>query len=434
MYPAGRLSPVRAYYLLTCGDALFYTLAVNVILIFQTTEAGLSPAQLLIVGAALQGMILVSEMPTGILADTYSRRLSVVIGMVLVGGGFLLSGAFARFETILLGHAVWGIGRTFVSGAQQAWIADEVGIEEANRVYLRSTQLTKLSWVIAIPLSTAIATYDLNLPVLIGGACFVGLGLLLAVAMTEAGFSRPARQESRRAWHELVETYRASNGLVRSSPLLLTMFCITAFYGMAGQGFERLWVAHFYENVGFPSTPDLDPVVWFGAVRMSAALLSIAAIEIVRRTRVESMSSHSGVARSLFTITAAQVFGILALALSGEFLLAAAAYCVSVSLSVAYDPFYLAWINQNVESRVRATVISMSSQADAMGRTAGGPVIGVVGSLVSLKAALVGAASALIPALMFYLRAFQQGGRSPAPALPSDEEQEIGPAEISFPR
>ena len=426
-----RLSPASAYYLLTCGDALFYTIAVNVILIFQTTEAALGPVQLLVVGAALQGMILVSEMPTGILADTYSRRLSVIIGMVLVGGGFLLSGAFARFETILLGHAVWGTGRTFISGAQQAWIADEVGLEEANRVYLRSTQLTKLSWVAGIPLSTAIGTYDLNVPVLIGGACFIGLGLLLALTMPEEGFRRPPREATRRAWHHLLDTYTASSSLVRSSPLLLTMFCITGFYGMAGQGFERLWVAHFYENVGFPSMPDLDPVVWFGGVRMSAALVSITAIEIVRRTRVNSMTSHASVARSLFYITAAQVFSILVLALSGEFLLAAAAYCLSVALSVAYDPFYLAWINQNVDSRVRATVISMSSQSDALGRTAGGPAIGVVGSLLSLKAALAGAASVLLPSLLFYLRAFGQGGPPPESARAAEEEPEAERRSIS---
>jgi hypothetical protein len=62
---------------------------------------------------------------------------------------------------------------------------------------------------------------------------------------------------------------------------------------------------------------------------------------------------------------------------------------------------------------VRATVISMSSQTDALGRTLGGPAIGVVGSLASLRTALSAAGLALVPALLFYFRAFGQGEVDP---------------------
>ncbi len=69
-----RTDPAIAYYTLKCGHALFFTLVVSVSLIFQTTEVGLSAMQLLLVAAALQGAILVSEMPTGVIADTYGRK------------------------------------------------------------------------------------------------------------------------------------------------------------------------------------------------------------------------------------------------------------------------------------------------------------------------------------------------------------------------
>ena len=84
-----------------------------------------------------------------------------------------------------------------------------------------------------------------------------------------------------------------------------------------------------------------------------------------------------------------------------------------------YDPLYLAWVNQNVESRVRATVISMSSQFEAFGKTAGGPLIGVVASLVTLRSALAVSGIAILPALLFYFRAFGQG---PQPAEPEPEK------------
>jgi len=57
---------------------------------------------------------------------------------------------------------------------------------------------------------------------------------------------------------------------------------------------------------------------------------------------------------------------------------------------------------------VRATVISMGSQANALGQVAGGPAIGAVGTLAGIRAALVGAAITLSPSLWLYARAIRR--------------------------
>jgi DHA3 family tetracycline resistance protein-like MFS transporter len=176
-------------------------------LIFQTSEAGLSPVQLLLVGAGYQGAILISETPTGVIADTYGRRRSVLLGLLLVGGGIIVSGSVAEFAPILVGSIVWGFGNTFISGAGEAWIADEVGLERANQVYLRSAQLTKFFWVAAIPISIGIATQDLNTPILIGGVCFILLSALLFLTMPEVAFQRAAPARVRETWQGLGRTF-----------------------------------------------------------------------------------------------------------------------------------------------------------------------------------------------------------------------------------
>ena len=403
---AGRkLSPVPAYLVLAGGYAFFYTTALNFNLVFQTDEAGLSALQLVLVGTALQGTIFFCEVPTGVLADVYSRRLSVVLGLCLLGLGIVVNGAFPRFETIILGQIVWGIGHTFISGARQAWIADEIGPAQAARVYLRAAQVEQLCWIVSIPISTFLADRDLNLPIILGGASLVGLAAFMAVTMTEHGFRRQERGDGTRAWRSLTGTFVAGVGLVRQSPLLITVFGITAFYGMASQGFDRLWVKHFITNIDFPEAG--NPILWFGVIRMGSALVSIVGVELVRR-RVNT-ASHAVVSRGLFTINALQIASVFILAGAGSFFVGTAAFWVAIALSFMYDPLYLAWINQNVDSRVRATVISMTSQTDAIGRIAGGPVLGAVGSIFSLRAALIGAGISLMPALLLYLRAFRQG-------------------------
>jgi DHA3 family tetracycline resistance protein-like MFS transporter len=415
-----RIDPAIAYYILKCGYAFFFTLVVSVSLIFQTTEVGLSALQLLVVAAALQGAILVSEMPTGVIADTYGRKRSILIGCLFLAVGMSLSGAIADFWPIFAGHLIWGFGFTFISGAGEAWIADEVGVDRANRIYLRTAQITKIFWLVSIPISTAIATWDLNLPILLGGAGFGLLAIFLALYMPEVGFQRPAQAEARQTWRDVGSTLRESRSLVGSRPLLVTILLIMAFYGMAGQGFITLWVAHLDRDLTFPSLWHLDPVIWFNSIRMAAALLSLVVVEFLRRWSADRLASHTVVSRSLFWINTLQMMAVLILATTGSFVVAAACICVAIALAEAYDPLYLAWINQNVESRVRATVISMSSQMEAFGKTAGGPVLGGVASVLSLRSSIAVAGLAIFPALLFYFRAFGQGRTEEAESVDVD--------------
>jgi len=57
---------------------------------------------------------------------------------------------------------------------------------------------------------------------------------------------------------------------------------------------------------------------------------------------------------------------------------------------------------------VRATVVSMSGQMDALGQVVAGPVLGAVGLLRSLRAALVLAGVLLSPAVLLFARALRR--------------------------
>ena len=146
--------------------------------------------------------------PTGILADVYSRRLSVIIGVALMGIGFVIEGSFPFFGAILLNQVLWGLGYTFTSGATEAWLADEIGEEAAGRVFLRGSQVGQVAGLIAIPLSVALATVSIQLPIVLGGLLFIGLAVFLWLAMPETGFA-PTPDDERTSWRQMVETAQA---------------------------------------------------------------------------------------------------------------------------------------------------------------------------------------------------------------------------------
>src|SRR5205085_4286919 len=109
--------------------------------------------------------------------------------------------------------------------------------------------------------------------------------------------------------------------------------------------------------------------------------------------------------------------------LAGNFTVAVGAFwLVSMSRNMG-GPLQSAWLNQNIESRVRATVFSMNSQADAIGQMVGGPIVGVIGN-VSLRLVMILAGLILLPALALYRRSM----RYSKPTLPLGDMPSVSEA------
>jgi MFS family permease len=86
----------------------------------------MSPLQLVLVGTVMEAAIFLFEIPTGVVADTFGRRRSIVVSFLIQGGATILLGSVPSFPVIAAAWALWGFGYTFQSGAYEAWITDEV--------------------------------------------------------------------------------------------------------------------------------------------------------------------------------------------------------------------------------------------------------------------------------------------------------------------
>jgi DHA3 family tetracycline resistance protein-like MFS transporter len=393
----------RVYLILEGLQALFFTMIATVNLVYQVEVAHLNPLQLVLVGTTLETVAAILQVPTGALADVYGRRRAIILGIALEGVGFAIEGLVPRFAVILAAQIIWGAGATFTDGALEAWIADEVGEERVGDVFLRGAQVGQLGAVVGAGVSVALASLRLNLPIVAGGALLVLLALCLGLAMPERQRPRPAGEADGSSWARIAAT--ATNGarLVRASPVLLIILAVGVCYGASSEGFDRLAAAHYLRDLAIPGLGPFKPVVWFGVMAVGTMLLSLAATELLRR-RMRA-ASHERITRLLSAFAVVEVAGMVAFALAGSFWLALAAYWGYLVLRRAAGPLYATWLTQSSAPEVRATVISLSGMADAGGQILGGPVIGLVGSAISLRAALVASGMALAPALALFTRA-----------------------------
>jgi DHA3 family tetracycline resistance protein-like MFS transporter len=395
-----RKLPAYTVYITIQGSfAIFFTMMSMISAIYRVQSAGLNPLQLVLVGTVLESAVFVFEIPTGIVADLYSRKTSVIIGYLLIGLGFMLEGSLPLFGTILLAQVIWGIGYTFTSGAEEAWLADELGEEGLTRVMLRGAQFSQFGSMIGIGLSVGLGSIALHLPIVVGGALILGMALFLLLFMDETGF-KPAPEEKRNTWQQMGQTFSEGVQLIRGRPVLTLMMAIAVIYGLYSEGLDRLWEAHFLANFTFPAVGSLEPVVWFGIINIVSMFLVIGVTEVLNR-RLRDDDPRSAV-RVLIVVSLILVLSLIAFGLSVSFPMAVAAiWAVSITRR-ASRPLYSAWLNKGLKSEVRATVLSMSGQLDAVGQLVGGPIVGTIATRLTLRAALVVTGLLLSPVIWLY--------------------------------
>jgi hypothetical protein len=315
----------------------------------------------------------------------------------MTSAGFLLY-AIPSFPVVLLGQVVWGVGFTFISGANVAWLVDEIGEEAARPLFLRASQLAQVAAFAGIFASVALGAIALGIPVAAGGLVFLGLGTWLLRAMVE---EHPPHGHA-----DLGAAMRATVGSARAvtrlRPVLLLVLAVAALHGASTEGFDRLWELQLLRTVHLPQAGSLGVTPVFGLLRAVGLLVSIAATEVVRR-RLRDRTSDAAV-RALLVTAALFVVAMGLYAASTSLVAAVLAYWFLVAVRGVHTPLYTSWVNTGLQSDSRATVNSLGSQSDALGQVAGGPVLGWIAAARSVRAAIGTGAVLASPAIALVRR------------------------------
>ena len=416
MFTLPKQDAYRVYIIYSALWSLSLTLAFTVNMVYLVLVIGLDPLQLVLVGTALELSAFLTEVPTGVVADMYSRRLSVIIGTITMGLSFFIF-IVPSFPVILLSQVVLGVGWTFISGAESAWITDEIGESAAGRAFLRRSQINMGVTIFGIIVSVALAMIDLRISIVACGLLLLVTGLYVLVFMPETGFS-PAPREEQATFRSMLSTAREGVHTIRGRPVLITLIIVIAVWGAFTEGFDRLWVLHILENFDLPQVGEFDMIIWFGVIGIVSSIIGMVVTEYVRRK--VNTDDQIAIARSLIRINTGLIVALVVFALAGQFVIAMIAFWIAGALRGINYPLREAWINKGLNPRVRATVISMTSQADAIGQIAGGPGIGLIGRQLGVRVALALGGVILMPVLGLYARTIQQNGRLAEPVLEAE--------------
>lgn len=395
--------------------ALFFSFAFSLDMIYFYETVGMDPLQMILVGTALESSVLLFEIPTGVLADVYSRKLSILIGYFLIGLGLLLQGVFPSFAIILMAQLVWGLGFTFTSGAIEAWLSEEIGEEEANESIIMGTRLEQLTSIVGIALAAVVMPWNQQLPLILGGIAFILMTVVLIFVMKENGFV-PTKREGH-AFQQMKDTFLDGLQMTKKRPVLKSILLLAIFFAIYTEGFDRLWIPFALDQYSFAW---LEPEQWIGGTQIVAQLMIF--FVLGRLQQKIDLQHNQSIVRILIVLTFI-LFGSLLLSFVTPSLgIALLGYGLISIVRGLHSPFYLTWVNHRLEPSTRATVLSLSGQLDAVGQIVGGPMIGSVARRFSIRSGLGLSTLLLSPALWLITR----------PSLRAESEEALPNASEEF--
>ena len=100
-------------------------------------DTGLSEAQVSALFAMWSVTAFVAEVPTGALADRWSRRGALVVASVLQAAAFAVWTAAPGFPAFAIGFVVWGLGGALLSGTSEALVYDGLAAVGGEGSFIR---------------------------------------------------------------------------------------------------------------------------------------------------------------------------------------------------------------------------------------------------------------------------------------------------------
>ena len=347
--------------------------------VYLVVDAGLSASQLVLIGAAQGATALVFEVPAGVLADTVGRRWSLVVSHILMGAAMMVTAASTDFGPLLATQMLWGLSWTFASGADVAWITDELA--DAGRISIVLARAARADLTGAatglVGFGALASLTQRSTAMVAAGAAMLGAGFFVVRHFRERRFApAPAGARVSASWTVLTRGFL----LVRRSRAVLVMFAATLLV-TAAAGSGRLHQRRLVD-VGFPA----EPLVWFTALGVLTLLVGAGVMRILGpRLDDERASLHGYLAAG-----AAGAVGATWLAVAPDLVSGASAVLLVAGVAVPLTrTIGTIRVNQQTSGDVRATVHSFLAQAEYAGAILGGLALAALARFAGLPVTLV---------------------------------------------
>jgi MFS family permease len=341
--------------------------------VFLNTDRHLTLGRVYLIAGAEWVIQAVAEVPTGALADTYGRKVTLVAGSLTLALGLLLLATLNGFSGLLIAYLFWAAGNALISGSDTALLYDSAVAlgreEEFSHMASISFQILLAAQAIGSIAGGILGAIDLRIPILVTAALTV-CAVTVVLRMGEP----PRHEHQTTSW---ARTMRTATGYVLQRPRVLSLLTYAAL--LSGTAF-------FVPFVLFQPAMQSQGVAvgWLGVLFTGLRLAALAGSRYGPR-----MISTSGLTVWLWLTPALMAAGFVAVAASHLWWLTFLAMLYLAATNAAIRPAVTTLLNRQVTGAVRATVISLQSLTMTLFIAVLHPAVGAVADATSTAGAFL---------------------------------------------
>ena len=408
----------RVYLTLT----LFNTLAASFIWGINTLfllDAGLSATAAFTANALFTAGMVLFEVPTGVVADTWGRRASYLLGSVTLAVSTVLYWlawqAEAPFWAWAVTSVLLGLGFTFFSGATEAWLVDALKFTgfkgTLESVFAKGQIVGGVAMLSGSVLGGLVAQWtNLGVPYLLRGLALLVTFVVAFLYMRDWGFvPKPGK-------HPVREMGQVVRGSVRyglgNRPVRWMMLAAPFTFGVGIYAFYAMqpYLLELYGDEQAYSIAGLAAAIIAGA-QIAGGMI---APQVRRLFRNRTSALLAGLVIEVGLLT---LLGL------------ATAFWVAVGLLVLWGltaaaslPIRQAYINGLIPSEQRATVLSFDNLLGSSGGVVIQPALGKAADVWSYSTSyLVGAAFQLMAVPFTILARREHASSDPVVTEPAQQ-------------
>jgi MFS family permease len=308
---------------------------------------GIAPFELSVLFIVWSGSALIFEVPSGVLADRYSRKRLLVASGLIKGSVFVVWWFAPSFWGYLTGFIVWGFGSSLVSGTSEAFLFDTLrqrgNTDAFARIYGRGLMANSLGVATALGCGGYAAQTGYALPLIQSAAMPMLASLLVALTFVE-----PPRSGLPQSHPRLADTLTAGLQEVRGNAAMrwtVAMFAgLVTVYGVLDE-----YVGPFLTETHAFSLGAI------GVIYASLYAMRTIGMEAAHRLPARSM-------RAIAIVLALSTLGLAASTLVSGYAIAVA-IGVYFALTAASEVLLQTQLQHQIEGTARATVTSLAKMA-----------------------------------------------------------------------
>lgn len=151
-------------------------------------QRGIDIFEVSIIHLALYGSIFLFEIPTGVISDVFSRKMSFVCSCFLMSIGMLVFAFANTLEYFVIAAIAYGIGVALESGSFEAWLVDSLEhklYENSDLVFVKESLLIKAFAIVGVIFGAFLSSKNAMFPWILGSSIMLVVGILAIICMKE---------------------------------------------------------------------------------------------------------------------------------------------------------------------------------------------------------------------------------------------------------